>query len=146
MSRAYASTVIPAPVETVWAFARDFGNLAEWIPIIASCTLQDGATGTTVGAVRHLVTTDGGHIREQLLRMDDDERSYSYNFLESPFPVRSYVATIRFFPITDAEQTFAEWWADFDTDAKDEAELVDNFGQGVFAASLTALRERYASG
>jgi hypothetical protein len=136
MSRAYASTVIPAPVETVWAFARDFGNLAEWIPIIASCTLLDGATGSTVGGIRHLVTTDGDDIRERLLQLNEVDRSYSYCFTQSPFPVRSYVATIRFSPITDTGQTFAEWWADFDTDAENEAELLESF----------ALRERYISG
>lgn len=146
MSRAYASTVIPAPVEPVWAFARDFGNLAEWIPIIASCTLLDGATGSTVGGVRHLVTDEGEHIKERLLQLDETARSYTYSFVESPFPVRSYVATIRFSPITDAEQTFAEWWADFDTEAANEAELLETFGQGVFAGGLTALRERYSSG
>lgn len=145
MSRAYASTVIPAPVDTVWAFARDFSNLGQWVPILSSCTMEDGQAADQVGAVRHLVTSDGEDIRERLLRLDDTERSYTYCFTQSPFAVRSYVSTIRFTPITDSEQTFADWWADFDADAANEAELLDNFGQGVFATALTALRERFAS-
>jgi hypothetical protein len=143
MARAYASTIVPADVETVWSFARDFDNLPHWHPAIQTSEILDGKAADAVGCVRRLTLTDGGVVVERLLHLDDQARSYSYNFVESGFPVRSYVSTIRFTPVTDSGQTFVEWWADFDADADVEAELVTTFGDGVFATGLTALRERF---
>jgi hypothetical protein len=143
MARAYASTIVPADVETVWSFARDFDNLPEWHPSIQASEILDGKAADAVGCVRRLTLADGGVVVERLLHLDDQAHSYSYNFVESGFVVRSYVSTIRFTPVTDSGQTFVEWWADFDADADVEAELVTTFGEGVFGTGLTALRERF---
>lgn len=142
MARAYASAIVPADVDTVWSFVRDFDNLPQWHPAIQASEILDGKPADTVGCVRRLTLTDGAQVVERLLQLDDIERSYTYNFVESDFPVRSYASTIRFRPVTDSGQTFVEWWADFDADADVEAELVTTFGEGVFAVGLTALRER----
>ncbi|GAB3402028.1 SRPBCC family protein [Flindersiella endophytica] len=143
MARAYASAVVPADIDTVWSFVRDFDNLPEWHPTIQASEILEGKASDTVGCVRRLTLADGGIVVERLLQLDDVARSYTYNFVESPFPVRSYASTIRFTPVTDTGQTFVEWWADFDADADIEAELVTTFGDGVFATGLTALRERF---
>ncbi|HEY6738108.1 MAG TPA: SRPBCC family protein [Actinopolymorphaceae bacterium] len=143
MSRAYASTVLAAPVETVWKVVGDYGAIADWLPALASCTLEDGHGNRAVGSVRTLLLADGGGIvRERLLRLDDIERSYSYCFVDSPFPVRSYVSTIRCSPVTDQGHTFVEWYAAFDTAATLVDELTTTFGDGVFASGLAALHER----
>jgi hypothetical protein len=146
MSRAYASAVIPLDVERVWGYVRDFGKLAEWHPGIAECSIEGGEPGDAVGGVRYLKLVDGAEIRERLLQMNDVERSYTYNFVESAFPVRSYVSTIRFTPVTDQGHTFADWWADFDADADVEPELLTTFGDDVFATGLAALRDRLTAG
>jgi ribosome-associated toxin RatA of RatAB toxin-antitoxin module len=143
MARAYASSIVPADVETVWSAVRDFNNLPDWHPAIQASEILDGQAPDAVGCVRRLTLTDGGIVVERLLQLDDVNRSYTYNFVESAFPVRSYVSTIRFTPVTDSGQTFVEWWADFDADADVEAELVTTFGDGVFGIGLTALRERF---
>jgi hypothetical protein len=51
---------------------------------------------------------------------------------------------MRVTPVTDSGQAFAEWWATFDCDDKDEAMLTKTFGRAVFATGLTALRERFS--
>ncbi|WP_020574564.1 SRPBCC family protein [Actinopolymorpha alba] len=140
MARAYASAVIPVEVEKVWTFARDFDNLPAWHPAIVSSHIEDGSVADAVGCVRSLTMTDGGVVRERLLRLDDPARCYTYCFVESPFAVRRYESTIRFTPITETGHTFAEWWADFDADAAVEPELLTTFGQDVFATGLKALR------
>lgn len=142
MARAYASAIVPADVDTVWSFVRDFDNLPQWHPAIQASEILDGKAADTVGCVRRLTLSDGGQVVERLLQLDDVERSYTYNFVETDFPVRSYVSTIRFKPVTDSGHTFVEWWADFDADADAEAELLAGFRDNVFAAGLTALRER----
>src|SRR4051794_30747309 len=82
MPRPYASAVIPASVEQVWALARDFDGLPGWHPAIEASTLDSG-TGAEVGAVRRLTLGDGGVVVERLLRLDDVDRVCTYEILES---------------------------------------------------------------
>ena len=97
-----------------------------------------------VGAVRRLVLGDGGVVVERLLTLDDTDRSYTYLILESPFPVRRYVSTIRVAPVTDTGQAFVEWWSEYDADGGDEASAQRHFAGGVYGAGLAALQQRFA--
>jgi polyketide cyclase/dehydrase/lipid transport protein len=142
MPRPYASAVIAASADEVWAVVRLFDGLATWIPTIESSSLDKGVEGQ-VGAVRRLTVAGAGVVVEDLLAMDDVGRSYTYSFLESPFAVRRYVATIRVAPITDTGQAFVEWWAEFDADEAHEAKLSELFGQGVFAGGLKGLQKHF---
>jgi hypothetical protein len=144
MPRPYTSVVISAPIDKVWSTVRDFGALSAWHPVIASSSLDSGADGE-VGAVRRLTTGDGGVIVERLLTIDDDGHTLTYTILESPFAVRRYVSTMHLSPVTESGDTFVEWFAEFDAEAADEADLMTLFGDGVFGAGLTALRTHVAA-
>ena len=112
-------------------------------PAIADSALDSG-TAAEVGAVRRLTLGgDGGVVVERLLALDDVDRSYTYEILESPFAVRRYVATVRVAPITDSGQTFAEWWAEYDAEGADESGLDEFFSGAVYGDGLAALRERF---
>ena len=143
MPRPYASAVIPASVEQVWEVARDFNGLPAWHSAIEGSSLDSGGP-TEVGAVRRLTLGDGGVVVERLLRLDDADRVCTYEILESPFAVRRYVATFTFAPVTDTGQTFGQWWAEYDAEAADEAELTAFFAGGVFAGGFAGLQERFA--
>ena len=123
---------------------RDFGGLARWHPAIEHGELIRGATGFEIGAQRRLTLGDGGVVVEQLVALDDRAHALTYEILESPFPVRRYVSTVRLAPVTATGQTFGEWWVDFDADATHEGDLVDLFANGVFGAGLAALAEKFA--
>ncbi len=111
MASSYASTVIGAPADEVWARIRDFNGLATWHSgLVAQSEIEDGKAGDQVGGVRSFTLTDGTHIREQLLAHSDLERSYTYNFEKTPFDVDNYCATIRVTPVTDGGGSFVEWW------------------------------------
>lgn len=143
MPRPYASAVIPAPVNEVWALLRDYNGLAGWHPAIEASSLDSGAA-TEVGVVRRLTLGGGGGvIVERLLSLDDAHRHLTYNILESPFDVRRYIATLRVAPVTDTGHTFAEWWAEYDAEADDEARLTDFFSGAVFGDGLAGLKERF---
>lgn len=142
MPRPYASTVVPAPADEVWALVRDFDGLPSWIPAIVSSSLDFGSAAE-VGAVRRLTLGDGGVVVERLLALDDLARRYTYEITESPFAVRRYVSTIRVAPVTDIGHCFVEWWTEYDADGADEPDLDRLFGDGVFGAGLTALRKRF---
>lgn len=139
MARSYASSVIEAPVERVWEVVREFDGLPDWHPALASSEIEGARPGAEVGCIRRLTMPDGTVVRERLAALDDIARSYSYEMLEGPFPIRRYVATIRVMPMTDSGNTFVEWYADFDADAAAESDLDATFSKDVFAAGLKGL-------
>jgi hypothetical protein len=144
MPKPYASTVLPVSAERAWEYLRDFSNIAEWHPGVVGGAMEDGVAGDQVGGVRRLTGPGGEILRERLVALDDAERSYGYEMIEGPFPVRWYRSTLRLLPVTDRGQAFAEWFAWYDADAGDEAHLTRTFTRGVFATGLAALGERFA--
>ena len=144
MAKAYGSAIIPAPASAVWAVVRDFNALPKWTPFVAESRIEQNKPPDQIGCIRNFLLKDGGRIREQLLALSDYEMSFEYSILESPMGVENYVATFRLIPVTDSDQTFAEWTAEFDAAPEREDGLVQSIGRNVFAAGLAALRARFA--
>ena len=145
MPRPYASGVVPASAEAVWAHVRDFDSLPTWHPAITASELTGGGSGAEVGAVRRLTLGDGGIVVERLLVLDDADRRCTYEFVENPFGVRRYVATLRVAPVTATGEAFVEWWADFDAEAADEQRLTEFFADAVYGGGIGGLREHFAA-
>ena len=143
MARVFASSVIPAPVEEVWALVRDFDALPAWHPAVADSRIEDGGSGDRVGCVRVLRLSDGGTIRERLLALSDRKRLCTSSILGSPLPLQNHVATLRLRPVTDRGHTFAEWTAEFDCAPEDEAALAHGIGGTLFQGGFDALKERF---
>jgi hypothetical protein len=121
MPRSYASTVIDAPADEVWARVRDFNGLATF------------------------TLTDGTHLRERLLSHSDVEREYSYNFEKTPFDVDNYHATIRVTPVTDGNKSFVEWWTTFDCDRDQQDHWTEFFATQVFQGGFDALHAHFGN-
>lgn len=143
MPKAYASAVIPAPIDEVWTFVRDYANIADWHPTIETCEIESGDPAAP-GCVRHLTGPGGAVFREKLLTLSDSERTFTYEFLESPFPVRSYTSTVRLAPLTENGHTFGEWYAWFESEAADEESMTKIFTKAVFGSGLEALQKHFA--
>ena len=144
MAKSYASTVIDAPADEVWARIRDFNGLATWHSgMVATSEIEEGKAGDQVGGVRSFTLTDGTHVRERLLSHSDAERSYIYNFEKTPFDVDNYHATIRVKPVTDGDRSFVEWWTTFDSDRDRVDEWTRFFANEVFAGGLKALASHW---
>ena len=142
MAHVYVSDVIAQPVDSVWAFSRNYNGHGDWHPIIEKSEIEGGGPSDQVGCVRAFVTADGGFLRERLLTFSDADRFFTYSILESPMPIRNYLATYRCTPITEREATFVEWWADFDVSPEDEANIRERVGRNTFAAGIRAIAER----
>lgn len=143
MARAYASGVVAASADDVWEVVRDFDGLPSWHPAITASEMEEG-TNLVVGAVRRLTLDGGGVVKERLVTLDDVDRSYTYEFTDpGPFPVRTYRSTVRIAPVTSTGHAFVEWWSWFDADAADEAELVQQYSDGVYGAGIAALQTRF---
>jgi hypothetical protein len=146
MPRPYASGVVAAPADKVWAMVRDYNGLPGWLPAIGHSELVEGVDGQ-VGAVRRLTLADGGDpFDEKLLHLDDADRTLTYAFTgANPFDVARYVSTIRVAPVTDAGESFVEWWCEYDADVARHAELTQTFADGVYASGIAGLRKALSS-
>lgn len=77
---------IDRPVDEVWRVVSDTGDIAAWIPMIASSRME--------GDNRIAELEGGGRIVERILRNDDTTRTVEYDIAESPLPLDSYLATL----------------------------------------------------
>jgi hypothetical protein len=145
MAKSYASTVIDAPADAVWARIRDFNGLPVWIPgAFGSSEIEEGKAGDQVGGIRSFTLADGTHIREKLLTHSDLERSYTYDFQKTPFDVDNYRATIRVTPVTDGDRSFVEWWTTFDCDRDQIDHWERFFATEVFQGGFDALKAHFS--
>ncbi|MBT2414685.1 SRPBCC family protein [Streptomyces sp. ISL-12] len=142
MARTYVSTVVPATAEAVWHLVRPFDGLPSWHPAIASSDLEEGGAAS-VGALRRLRFAGGDtEVLERLIALDDARRTFTYELVEHPFPVRRSVSTLRVLPVVDTDQAFVEWWAESEENEEDAAgaqALVEE----LYGSGLAALRERF---
>jgi hypothetical protein len=144
LAKVFVSIVIDAPVAKVWTVIRDFNGLPSWTPFVAESRIEQNAKAEQVGCIRNFRLKDGGRVRERLLALSDYDFSIVYAILESPMAVENYVATLRLFPVTDGDRSYAEWSAEFDCRPDRETELVAEIGRSVFLAGLKALQVRFA--
>ncbi|MEZ5592506.1 MAG: zinc-binding dehydrogenase [Gammaproteobacteria bacterium] len=139
------STVLQAPIATVWRILRDFNSHRLWHPAIAASEIEDGAAADAVGAVRCFRLQDGGLLREQLLSLSDSTYTLTYCLLEAPVPLLDYVATIRLRPVTDTDATFWEWHSTFAPPAQRREEMIRLVTEQIYQAGFAALRQYLAA-
>ncbi len=144
MARVYVSSVIEAPVAKVWEKVRDYNGMPRWHPGIRDSRIENGEPSDRVGCVRDFHLQNGDRLRERLLGLSDYEYFCTYSILESPMPLTNYVATLRLTPVTDGDQTFVEWTAEFDCEPEAADDLVGGIGQNVFQAGFNALKRQLA--
>jgi hypothetical protein len=143
MTKVYVSSMLAAPADQLWERIRDFNGLPDWHPLIANSRIENNWPADKVGCIRNFNLKDGGNIREQLLMLSDYDYTCMYSILESPLGVSNYLATLKLTPVTDGNQTFAEWSADFDCEPGREQALAQQIGQGVFQTGFDALKRMF---
>jgi mxaD protein len=87
------TTTIKAPADKVWAAVKDFDGMNKWHPAVAKDEIVKG-TNNMPGAVRALSIKDGPVIKEKLVAFSDATHSFTYKFVETPFPIKDYVSTL----------------------------------------------------
>ena len=130
--------IINAAVDRVWAAVRDFGGVTAWNPGVNAAVLENGAS-TQVGTVRSLDVGGDVPFRETLLAHSDLEHFYTYDILESPLPVTSYVSTHRFIPITHTSQTLGIWESTFDCAPDVADETAKTVGDAIYIGGMAGL-------
>ena len=138
--KVFASIVITAPAEKVWAVVRDFIGLTEWSNVVSAARITNDMAADQIGAVRELKLGDGGDFIETLIALSDEDMSLQYDIVDGPIPVSNYIATMRVYPITASNTTYMTWSATFDT-TDDQRELMRSVvGDQICAAGLQSLK------
>ena len=141
MVKVVKSTIVEAPVDTVWAVLRDFNGHDQWHPAVADSRIERGFSSDKVGCVRRFHLADGSELREQLLTLSDIDMAFTYCLLDTPVPLLNYVAHVRLTPVTDGDMTFWHWESRFDTPAGREAELARLVGEDIYEGGFRAVRD-----
>ncbi len=136
------STVVDAPIESVWEVLRDFNGHDRWHPAVARSELENGRRTDQVGAVRNFRLRGGERLRERLLSMSDRRRSFRYAIVDSELPLMDYVAEVSLKPVTDGNRTFWSWRSRFRTPPGREQDLSNLVAEGVYEAGFEAIRQR----
>jgi hypothetical protein len=96
MAKSYYSAVFEQTADQVWRVIRDFGNDFWWTNDPVETTVEEGKSGDTVGAIRH-VRGAGLDFRQRLLALSDRDRFFT-NWISSMSNVsssrRSFVSTL----------------------------------------------------
>ncbi|XP_027356173.1 lachrymatory-factor synthase [Abrus precatorius] len=100
--------------ESVWPAIEDFCNIHKWIPIDTSYRVEGipgqpglirycaaAVKGGDSGGDAQTVTPTVNWAKEKLLTIDPLQRSLSYQVLDNNLGFKSYVATVRVFPINE---------------------------------------------
>ena len=141
MIHVMASSVINAPVLSVWGLVRDFGALGGWLPGVKSCVIEDDAPGDRVGALRRLEMGDVGVIREQLLALSDVDHAVTFSIIEATLPIWNYRSTITLLPITDGDRTFIRWRGQFEAAIEHAASMEARMPTGIYQPAFDRLAE-----
>ncbi|MBY6414349.1 SRPBCC family protein [Rhodococcus sp. BP-252] len=115
----------------LWAVVGDPAAAASWIPSLGSATME--------GDVRHGVFTDGNPVRERIVAHDDENRTYTYEYVDGPLPLAKYVSTIR----VDAagSGSVVSWDAEFTASGDAPAALEKDLESGIGDIYRAALDE-----
>ena len=135
MATTSASIEIPASADCVWQLIGGFNSLPDWLPYIPSSELSEG------GRVRSLKTPEGDVIVERLEAFNHRDRSYSYSFIEAPFPARGYWSTLQVREIAGRQAALVVWSGSFVADGVSDEEISSLF-HGIYQAGLQALKQR----
>ncbi|MFW7268246.1 SRPBCC family protein [Gluconacetobacter sp. Hr-1-5] len=146
MIHVMASSIINAPVSSVWGLIRDFGALGEWLPGVKHCAIEGHDPGDRVGAIRRLEMGDVGVIREQLLALSDVDHAVTFSIIESALPIWNYHSTITLLPVTDGNRTFIRWCGQFEATAEHAADMETRMPTHIYQPAFGRLAERLRTG
>ena len=130
------SIVIAASPPTVWDVAGDPATIAEWSPALDSSRVEgDRRYATFAGG--------GGDATERIVEHDDAARSYTYEYLSGPLPLRAYRSTIS---VNDhASGSEVVWTADFSADDPTTDSDLATAISDIYQSSLQALKTKVES-
>jgi len=118
--------------EAVWAIAGDPGAIGDWLPALTESSYSEGE--------RVCLTGDGAEIRERIVEHSDAERSYTYEIVNSPLPLKSYRSTLVVHGHGD--HSHVTWEAQFEALEEGQEPELEAMFSGLYREGLASLRDR----
>ena len=119
--RVYTSSIIHAPLQSVWSLIRKFGNSPKWSSAIEESKIEEGRDEFSIGCIRVLKIKGSSEsdlpARERLLALDEKNHSFTYELIQAGGlfgQFKNYVATISLRSVTSSDETFMEWVVEFE--------------------------------
>ncbi|HEU4535346.1 MAG TPA: SRPBCC family protein [Polyangiaceae bacterium] len=144
----YDSAVLDAPLEEVWATARDIMKL---LPLVFGDAVQDyhwvdgGSAEIIPSRFRFTLRPSGETALEEVVARDEVEHSVTYRMIGQAVGIEDYVATYRFRPITNEPgKTFLEWPREFSIAPGQAPEQVAPTLAGLSAQEVAAIKAHFA--
>jgi ligand-binding SRPBCC domain-containing protein len=144
MARIHVSSVVPAPIESVWEYVHDFNALPKWFPGVTDSHIEPGVAVNQPGCVRNFGLENGARIREHLLAISAQDHSWHYKMIECPLPIANYRATVRF-SSDQAGGTLAEITSEFDVAEAQEKEMVGLL-TGIYTGAFEMVKKQFSRG
>ena len=107
MATARAHIRIDRPADEVWQAVTDPTLIKDWFPGLSDCTAD--------GNVRHVTTTTGIEVDEEIVTNDESLRRFQYRLLPGPVPVEQHLATLDV--IGDGDGTIVVYGVDVEPEA-----------------------------
>ncbi len=133
MAKVNMKTNLDVGADEIWELIGGFNALPDWHPAVEKSELQEE------GSQRTLSLAGGGSIVEKLEKLDDNERVYSYEIIDSPLPVANYKSTLKVIEQGDGKAA-VEWSSEFDADGAPEQDAIDVI-QGIYQAGFDNLKK-----
>ena len=128
------SATINASADAIWKDISDFQGVDRYLAMITSSKME----GSGVGALRTL-TADAGVIVERLESLDEQSKTLSYSFVDSPIPISGYLATMQVRDTGDG-QCEVTWSSVFEPAGITEAEAKELI-EGAYSMGFDGLRK-----
>ena len=140
MAKVAMTQKLAAAADEVWNRIGGFSTIHEWHPAIEHLE----AEGTGVGSTRNLTIAGGISVVERLVAEDGADRTYTYEMLEAPLPVKDYVATIR---VNDdgGGASIVEWTSTFEPAGVPEPEAAAII-EGIYTSGFAAMCDLSGAG
>ena len=122
---------------------RDFAGMGAWHSDITKMHMLKKQRSDKVSGIRDFYFGEG-HLNEELLHLNDRERSFSYRITKSDLPWINYVSGPRLWPVTANNTTFAVWTGDWDASAQDDLTLMPNTEINVYQRAFVELERNYS--
>jgi uncharacterized protein YndB with AHSA1/START domain len=143
-NKVWTSRVIKAPVADVWGVIRDFAGMGGWHDEITKMKMLNKARSDKVSGVRDFYFGEG-HLNEELLALDDQQRSFLYRITKSEIPWLNYVSGPRLWPVTADNSTFGVWTGDWVASAHDDLVLIPRTDANVYQKAFATVGKNLSS-
>ncbi len=141
MGKCYNSTIIDAPMESVWEMIQNFHKVSWGDKVITKIDIVGDISGIEIGAKRILNEV----FYETLKSIDSKNHSFTYSIDDGPGPVSkdsvsNYISKVYLYPVTDSGKTFIEWISTYESDLDSK---VADFCNPIYSGLLSSLKSKF---